>query len=159
MKQMLRTTARRCCVVAWQCLSTYCCPHWWNPPETQVWLIAHPAYSPTLASSDYMYHLFDPLREVLGCCWCALDPELKEAMCICYTALLKLFFSEGIGKFVHWWTKCIEEQEDYVEIWCECRYSFYTEIKFIAILWIIVDLPIWIKCDKTLYEEWFFLGC
>ena len=35
-KQMPRTTVERCHVVAWQCPSTYCCPHCWNAPETQV---------------------------------------------------------------------------------------------------------------------------
>jgi len=42
-KQTSRTTVERQRVVAWQCPSAYCCPHSWNPPETQVWGIGSPS--------------------------------------------------------------------------------------------------------------------
>ena len=42
-KQTPRITVERHHVVAWQCPSTYCCPHGWNTPDTQVWGIGSPS--------------------------------------------------------------------------------------------------------------------
>jgi hypothetical protein len=36
-KPMKRTTVRKRCVVARQCLSSHCYPHCWNPEETKLW--------------------------------------------------------------------------------------------------------------------------
>jgi hypothetical protein len=45
LKQTPRTTIKLCCVVAWQCPSTYCCPHCWNRLETRVWSSVCPSSS------------------------------------------------------------------------------------------------------------------
>jgi hypothetical protein len=42
-------------------------------------------------------------------------------------------------KFVQWWKKCIEKQEDCVEKWCYYKSSIFIEIKFVSVLRIIID--------------------
>ena len=54
-------------------------------------VLAHPPYSPGLASSDY--HLFGPLKGVLRGRRFTSEQELKEVMHAWLAALLKTFFS------------------------------------------------------------------
>ena len=61
-------------------------------------VVAHPPYSPDLASSDY--HLFGPLKETLRGRRFTSDQEVKEAAYAWHAAQPKTFFSEGTRKFV-----------------------------------------------------------
>ena len=66
-----------------------------------------------------------------------MDRKIKKCSHKCYAwrkrcvrgSLLsqKHFFPEGIKKLVQRWKKCIEEQGDYVEKWCYCK--FYILLK------------------------------
>ena len=38
------------------------------------------------------------------------------------------------------WKKCIEKQGDYVEK-CYCKFSIFTEIKFVSVVRLIIGLP------------------
>ena len=79
-------------------------------------VMAHPPYSPDLASSDY--HLFGPRKEALRDRWFALDQEVKEMVHAWLAAKLKTFFLEGIRKLVLRWTKRVEKEGDCVKKWC-----------------------------------------
>ena len=72
-------------------------------------VLAHPSYSPDLASWDY--HLFGPLREVLRGRRFTSDQELKEAMHAWLAAQLKTFFAEGIKKLVQRWRSALKSKE------------------------------------------------
>jgi len=56
-----------------------------------------------------------------------------------------MFFSEGKKKLVQRWKKCIEKQGDYVEKWRYFKFSIFIEIKFVSVLRIIIDLPMYIN--------------
>ena len=76
-------------------------------------VMTHPPYSPDLALSEF--HLFGSLKEALRNCQFTSDKEVKEAMHAWLAAQSKTIFSEGIRKLVQRWTKCVENQRDYVE--------------------------------------------
>lgn len=76
-------------------------------------VLEHAAYSPDLAPSDY--HLFGPLKNALRDRRFSSDQQVKDAVHTWLAAQPKTFFSEGIGKLVQRWTKCIKKQGDYVE--------------------------------------------
>ena len=108
-------------------------------------VLAHPPYSPDLAPSEY--HLFGPLKEALRGCRFTSDQELKEMVHAWLTARPKTFFSEGIKKLVQQWKKCIEKQGDCVEKWCYFKLSIFIEIKFVSLVWIIIDSPTYISLE------------
>jgi histone-lysine N-methyltransferase SETMAR len=75
-------------------------------------VLKHPTYSPDLAPSDF--HLFGPMKEHLpGQKF--VDDMVMEAVQSWLKATPKSFFLEGIQKLVEKWTKCVVNQEDYVE--------------------------------------------
>lgn len=76
-------------------------------------VMEHP-YSPELALSHF--HMFDPLKDELRSRHFSTDQEVKDAVHELISSLQKSFFSEGIYKVVHRWTKFVECQGDYVEI-------------------------------------------
>ena len=78
-------------------------------------VIAHPPYCPDLAPSDY--HLFGPLKEALRGRLFTSDQEVNAAVHAWFAAQPKTF-SEGIRKLAQRWTKCVENQGDYVEKRC-----------------------------------------
>jgi hypothetical protein len=123
LKQTLRTTVKGCCVVAWQCSSTYCCPHCWNPLETQVWCNDSPSIE--FWSTHFDCQVFDPLKEALRGCQFTPDHAVKEVVHAWMAAQPKTFFYEGIRMLEQQWTKCTEKLGGYIEI------------KFIPTLWII----------------------
>jgi hypothetical protein len=57
------------------------------------------------------------------------------------TSQPKTFFSGGIKKLVQQWKKYIEKQGDYVEKLCYYKFSIFTEIKAVSLVWIITDTP------------------
>jgi hypothetical protein len=62
--------------------------------------------------------LFGPLKEALRGRRLTADQQVKEAVHAWLVAQPKTFFSffsEGIRKLVQRWTKCVEQQGDYVE--------------------------------------------
>ena len=59
--------------------------------------------------------------------------------CVARCSAKNVFFSEGIKKLVQRQKKCIEKQRDYVEKWCYCKFSIFIEIKFVSVVWIIID--------------------
>ena len=103
-------------------------------------VLAYLPYSPQIAPSDY--HLFGPLKEALRGRRFTSDQELKEAVHSWHPAQPKTFFSEVIQKPVQRCKKYIEKQGDCVERWCYYKFSVFIAIKFVAVLWIIIDSPV-----------------
>ena len=73
-------------------------------------------------------------REGAGCPSTATTDDNIERMC-------DMVFSEGMKKLVQRWKKCIEKQGGCDEKWCYSYYNFsiYIEIKFVSVVWIIID--------------------
>jgi hypothetical protein len=71
-----------------------------------------PAHSPDSAPSDF--HLFGPLKEVLGGRRFRCD-DVKNVVCQRLRAQPKTFYYDGIKQLVGRWGKCVEKQSDYVE--------------------------------------------
>lgn len=76
-------------------------------------LLPHPPYSPDLAPSDFF--LFPNLKIWLGGKRFSSNEEVIATVDKYFEGLETSFFSEGIKKLEHRWTKCIELQGDYVE--------------------------------------------
>jgi hypothetical protein len=51
---------------------------------------------------------------------------------------------EGIKKLVQRWKKCVETQGNYVEKLCYYKLSIFIEIKFVSVLRIITDSPMYV---------------
>jgi hypothetical protein len=79
-------------------------------------VLEHPTYSPNRAPSDY--YLFGALKNALRCNWFATDQPVQEAVHSWLRNTSKTFLSERINKPVARWNKCIKEQDDYIEKWC-----------------------------------------
>jgi histone-lysine N-methyltransferase SETMAR len=76
-------------------------------------VLPHPPYSPDLAPSDY--HLFGPMKKMLGGQKFASDPEVQEAVRGWLAKQPPTFFSTGIQKLVARWDKCLNVSGAYVE--------------------------------------------
>ena len=76
-------------------------------------LLPHPPYSPDLAPSDY--HLFGPLKKMLGGQKFASDAEVQEAVRGWLAKQPPSFFLTGIQKLVTRWDKCLNVYGGYVE--------------------------------------------
>jgi histone-lysine N-methyltransferase SETMAR len=76
-------------------------------------VLEHPAYSPDLAPCDY--HLFGPLKDALRGRRFSTDKEVREAVHKWLRDQPKTFIVLGIRKLVDRWTKCIENEGDYIE--------------------------------------------
>jgi histone-lysine N-methyltransferase SETMAR len=77
-------------------------------------VLPHPPYSPDLAPSDFL--LFGPLKESLRGRKYNLDDDVQSAVHEWLKSQPQEFFSSGIQTLVSRWRKCIELQEDYVEL-------------------------------------------
>ena len=77
-------------------------------------VLPHPPYSPDLAPSHF--HLFGPLKESLRGRKFNLDDDVQSAVHEWLRGQPQEFFSSGIQALVSRWRKCIELQEDYVEL-------------------------------------------
>jgi hypothetical protein len=75
--------------------------------------IPHPPYSPDLAPSDY--HMFGPLKEVMGGKKFHSNEEVHNAVNEWLRIRPQEFFSRGIRALPLRWRKCVERQGDYVE--------------------------------------------
>ena len=78
-------------------------------------VLPHPPYSPDLAPSDY--HLFGPMKKMLGGQKFASDTEVQSV--VRHRQWLgqqpASFFASGIQKLVDRWDKCLNELGRYVE--------------------------------------------
>jgi len=75
--------------------------------------LPHPPYSPDLAASDF--HVFGPLKEVIGGKSFRLDKEVQQAVHKWLHPQPKDFFSRGIHALLKHWNICMERNGDYVE--------------------------------------------
>jgi histone-lysine N-methyltransferase SETMAR len=75
-------------------------------------VLPHSAYSSDLAPSDF--HLFDPLRGILGGKTFRADDEVKLAQ-RWLEEQPKTLFERGIMKVPEEWQRCTEQQGDCVE--------------------------------------------
>ena len=75
--------------------------------------LPHPPYSPDLAPSDY--HLFGPMKKMLGGQKCASDTEVQSVVRQWLGQQPASFFASGIQKLVDRWDKCLNELGRYVE--------------------------------------------
>lgn len=76
-------------------------------------VLPHPPYSPDLAPSDY--HLFGPLKKMLGGQKFASDFEAQDAVRDWLRQQPASFFETGIEKLVSRWDKCLNVLGGYVE--------------------------------------------
>lgn len=76
-------------------------------------VLSHPPYSPDLAPSDF--HLFGPLKKMLGGQKFASDFEAQDAVRDWLRQQPASFFETGIGKLVSRWDKCLNVLGGYVE--------------------------------------------
>lgn len=81
--------------------------------ELRYEILPHPPYSPDLAPSDYF--LFPNLKKWLAGQKFSSNSEVISATNAYFNDLDKSYFSQGIKKLEHRWTKCIDLQGDYVE--------------------------------------------
>jgi histone-lysine N-methyltransferase SETMAR len=81
--------------------------------ELRFELLPHPPYSPDLAPCDFF--LFPNLKIWLGGKKFSSDEEVIAAVDAYFEGLETSYFSEGIKKLEHRWTKYVELQGDYVE--------------------------------------------
>jgi len=94
----------------------------------------HLSYDPDLDLPDC--HSFWPLICALKCCHFATNHKLKETVHIWLVTQLKTFFSEGIERILHCWTKCVEKQGSVLKIihfqvlYCYGNFNNYTEDTF-----------------------------
>lgn len=76
-------------------------------------LVPHPPYSPDLAPSDY--YLFPNLKKWLaGQRFCSNEEVIAKTNGY-FADLDRSYYSEGIKKLQHRWTKCIGLKGDYIE--------------------------------------------
>jgi len=76
-------------------------------------VLPHPPYSPDLAPSDY--HLFGPMKKMLGAQKFASDTEVQSVVCQWLGQQPASFFASGIQKLVDRWDKCLNKLGGYVE--------------------------------------------
>jgi transposase len=76
-------------------------------------VLPHPPYSPDLAPSDY--HLFGPMKKVLGGKRFQNNDEVIAAVQSWIHEQLKTFFETGIKKLPERWHKCTAVNGDYIE--------------------------------------------
>jgi hypothetical protein len=76
-------------------------------------VLPHPPYSPDLAQSDY--HLFGPMKRVLGRKRFRNYDEVIAAVQSWIHKQLKTFFETGIKKLSKLWHKCITVNRNYNE--------------------------------------------
>ena len=76
-------------------------------------VLPHPPYSPDLAPSDY--HLFGPMKKMLGGQKFASDAEVQSVVCQWLGQQPASFFASGIQKLVDRWDKCLNKLGQYVE--------------------------------------------
>lgn len=81
--------------------------------EVGFQLVSHPPYSPDLAPSDY--YLFPNMKKWLAGKRFYSNEEVIAETNAYFTDLDKSYYSEGINKLEHRWTKCISLSGDYVE--------------------------------------------
>lgn len=65
--------------------------------------------------SALRFQMFGRLKDELRSRFFSTDQEVKDTVHEWISSLPRLFFSAGINKLVHRWTKCVECQGDYVE--------------------------------------------
>ena len=75
--------------------------------------LPHPLYSPDLAPSDF--HVFGPLKEVMGGKSFRSDEEVQQAVHEWLRSHPKDFFSRGIHALPKHWNTCMVRNGDYVE--------------------------------------------
>jgi len=75
-------------------------------------VLPHPPYSPDLAPSDY--HLFGPMKKMLGEQKFASDTELQSTVRQ-WLRQHHFFFASGIQKLVDRWDTCLNELDRYVK--------------------------------------------
>jgi len=76
-------------------------------------IVQHPPYSPDLAPSDY--YLFPNLKKHLAGTKFDSDNDVIEAVEGYLDMQEEGFYSEGIRRLQHRWTKCVELQGGYIE--------------------------------------------
>jgi histone-lysine N-methyltransferase SETMAR len=76
-------------------------------------VLPHPPYSPDLAPSDY--HLFGPMKKMLGGRRFTSDIEVQIAVRTWLAKQPASFFADGIQKLVSRWDKCLNVRGRYVE--------------------------------------------
>jgi hypothetical protein len=76
-------------------------------------VLPHPPYSPDLGPSDY--HLFAPMKRVLGGKRFWNDDEVIAAMQSWIHKQPKNFFETGMKKLPERWHKCMAVNRDYIE--------------------------------------------
>jgi histone-lysine N-methyltransferase SETMAR len=76
-------------------------------------VLPHPPYSPDLAPSDY--HLFGPLKRVLGGKIFRNKDEVVAAVQRWINKQPKTFFETGIKKLPESWHKCMTVNRDYIK--------------------------------------------
>jgi hypothetical protein len=76
-------------------------------------VLPHPPYSPDLAASDY--HLFGPMKGVLGGKRFRNNDEVIAAVQSWIHEQLKTFFETGIKKLPERWHKRMAVNRDYIE--------------------------------------------
>lgn len=78
-------------------------------------LLPHPRYASDLAPCDVF--LFPNLEILLGEKKFSPNKEIDAAVYAYFEGFETSYFSEGIKKLEHRWTKCTELQGDYLEQW------------------------------------------
>jgi len=73
----------------------------------------HPPYSPDLAPSDF--HVFGPLKEMMGGKSSRSDKEVQQAVHEWLLSQPKEFFPRGTHALPKCWNTCMELSGDYVE--------------------------------------------
>jgi histone-lysine N-methyltransferase SETMAR len=87
--------------------------------------LAHPAYSPHLAQSDYHIR---PLKAVLHRLQFANDEEIKDVVHMLLYAQLETFFTYGIMNLMGQSNKCMKKLQNYAEkLWYICFYVPFAE--------------------------------
>jgi len=84
-------------------------------PELKFELLRHPPYSSDLILCDFF--LFPNLKIWLRGKKFSSNEEVIAAVDAYFEGLETSYFSEGIKKLEHRWTKCVELQGDYVKKW------------------------------------------
>jgi transposase len=91
-------------------------------------VLPHPPYSPDLAPSDY--HLFGPMKRVLGDKRFRNNDEVIEAVQSWINKQTKTFFETEIKKLPQSWHKCMTVNRDYIEKQCVICFHFIVNTFF-----------------------------
>jgi hypothetical protein len=94
------------CSLAQQCSTSYCCPYWKNPSESEIWSSRPCCIQSGPCTFGYPY-VWTP-RGLSGPSICRCRGEGSGAWLASHSA--QPFFPRGLRKLVDHWTKCDQKQ-------------------------------------------------